>query len=364
MHFTDMTRPFWVEPEHPELNDITVLICQNQTPDLIRLCLESLLTFYPTIKILVINSTAKDESTWYLKFMESIHRNISIWDRPGDNSHGGALHDGFTRLIKTKYILTLDSDVIIKRGGWIEEMLSQINYSMEPTGYYIDKIFAIGTMNESSRSNDGISSPKDESDNMLYMHPSCAIYDREIYLKLSKEGKSVPDANKNRVRPMFVNHGAPCWSIMKAVEIEGYQMIGFPVENYVMHLTGASWTNPRTIWEWDNDVHIRSLVTFITDQNLKINLEGDDYDVIHLKGEKSGKFQVHGREAKFVQSRLFPLRFKVTGYFVCVLSHEISWDSLILFKQLLLNEPGKDEYHLGDLKFYTRKMFQSIISLA
>jgi len=70
----DLIRPFW--NYHRQWNDITVLICQRNTKTLIQLCLESLLTYYPNIPILVVDGNSDDDSILYLRYKSLVYPKI------------------------------------------------------------------------------------------------------------------------------------------------------------------------------------------------------------------------------------------------------------------------------------------------
>src|SRR5574343_402935 len=135
-----MVRAFWNEAEyHRQLwkeKDITVLITQSKTLDITKLTLESLLNFYPDIPIFVVNNSPVDPSGDYLRYKQALLPNVKVWDREGINSHGTSMDEAIRNHITTKYILTLDSDIIIERGGWVEMMLDQMRE---------EELFATGT---------------------------------------------------------------------------------------------------------------------------------------------------------------------------------------------------------------------------
>jgi hypothetical protein len=375
-----MIRPFWTEPPHPELDNVTVLICQNQTPDLIRLCLESLLTFYPTIKILIVTSDVEDEAYRYIKYKEARSENIKVWIRVGDNSHGGGMHDAIISHINTRYFLTLDSDTIIKRGGWIEEIIREFivgtfhKVEIPSPHYEPGNILAIGTLHLVTRLNDAVGNPKDDADAMKYAHPSCSMWDRELYLKLCAEGETITDSKNITCRPQFSNHGAPCWSIMKAAEKYGFEVCGFPVEDYVMHLSGASWVEPRTVWNNDFNVFVRPLVTFLTD-GILVEQTDKDYDIVQMGNEVKGSFVSFNKDSSnpipyAINNKLFGQRLRVTGDYVCVVHFgaalamydNIPHDLVSRLRQQVTDWPDRLEIEIDGFKFYTREYFQSKIA--
>lgn len=341
----EMVRPTWNhENYHEDIwkeKSVTVLICQYATKELTQLCLESLLQFYPDIPVLVVNGSPHDiQSTNYLRYTSIIHPNVKIWERKGRNSHGMTMDEAIRQFIKTDYVLTMDSDTIVKRGGWIEEILK---LSWE------NGIYSIGSMMYVSRSNYACGAPKDEMDILKYTHPSCSLYYVPIYLKLSP----------------FTDHGAPCVYNLIDAEKKGLKVEYFPVDKYVAHLSGASWCNPATIWPNDHDVKLRPFISFIaTHQNHLIELDNQtdhDFDIITWGNVLKADVVIHGSEPKKVDNCLYDLRFKVQGEYVCLLSDEvknIDPEFVGLVKNEIIKAKAPEEIVIGGLKIVSRKYFQ------
>lgn len=330
---TAMTRTTWTDKNNFE--DITVLICQNKTHDLIRLCLESLFTFYPKITTLVVNGSPNDQSGRWLKTQEAMRDNLTVWDRTGYDSHGVAMHEAIIGHVKSKYVLMLDSDVIFKRHGVIEIMYSSIKS---------DPYFAVGSLMNVTLSNHACGAPKDENDVLRYIHPSCGLVDVEMYKSFKSN---------------FTDHGAPCVYPMIEAQEKGIPVLGVNVADYVLHLSGASWTDPRTIWPQDFGVFIRPLVTFISISSV---LQVDnDYNVISPGDTIKTHVVIHGYEPVHVHNNLFSIRFHVTGYFVCVCDNP-STNLITILRNQIRNEV-KNEYDIEGVKVYSREYFQQVISL-
>lgn len=337
MNQTPLVRPFWDESEyHRELwreRDITVLITQNKSLDITRLTLESLLTFYPDIPVFVVNNSPDDVSADYLHYKASKIPNLTIWDRTGLNSHGESMNEAMRDFIKTKYVLAMDSDVIVHRGGWIEQLLKQMKKG----------IFATGTLMLVTNRGDACGPPLEEADILRYAHPSCAVYDREIYLTL---------------RP-FCNHGAPCYRTMQDAQKQGLQIGYFPIEYYVSHLSGASWCVPRTIWKEDYNVKLRPLVTFITSSMWHISPQIDmDYDIISPGSIRTDKVIIHdGEPEKEVSNTLYQIRFNVLGDYVCELNKDIDTGFVIDLREEVTNNDA-DIITVQGVECYKRGYWQ------
>lgn len=341
----EMIRSFW--DYHQEWKDITVLICQRKTKILIQLCLESLLTFYPDIPILVVDGNSQDDSTLYLRYKSLVCSNITIWERKiveskEFNSHGNSMHEAITDHIKTKYALLLDSDTIIKRGGFIEGMLSQFENP---------KLYATGTLMIVSNSDAGNGTPKTEEDILKYPHPSCSMFRTDIYKQL------IP----------FGDYGSPCvYNVQDAIS-KGWEIGTFPIDKYVMHLSGASWTTPRTIWSCDNDIFIRPFISFIIDNEKQFSqlYKQDDLDfeiIPLLQKEYLDNIVIHCHEAgEIVKNRIFRIRFNVHGEYVCVIDNSISRidkNFVHIVKLEIINSSAPDEINIGGLQLVKRKIWQ------
>lgn len=339
-----MVRPWGIDESYHTKQwsekDITVLICQRKTKDLIQLCLESLLRFYPDINVLIVDGESGDDSLRYIKYKELITPNVRVWERLGKvlgkhTSHGVTMDEALRNQIKTKYVLIMDSDVIIQRGGWIEEMLNQFASD--------DKLYATGTLMLVSRSGEACSLPKDDSDILRYAHPSCSIINREMYIGLKP----------------FGDHGAPCvWNMISA-EDAGLNIGYYPVDKYVAHLSGSSWTEPRTIWRHDFGVLIRPFVTFVVEQTNNIQLMDTDYDVVFAGPPFYQEVVIHGDLPTKTDPKKYPIRFNVTGEYVCeVSSLKLSAEFLTKAKDQCINLGAPDEFQVDGLALIKRNIWQ------
>ena len=351
MNETPLIRPDWnYLKDHKEkwqVNDITVVICERDTADVTKLCLESILRFYPDIMIRIVDGGSVDDSLNYVRMLKVKHPNIEVWERAGRNGHGTMLDGAIRGFIRTKYILLADNDIIINRGGWIEDMLAEMNRA-ELEG---KPIYALGSMMVVTNSGDGCGPPKDDNDKLFYTHPSCSLIDRRQYLQLAP----------------FVEHGAPLVYNMQDAQKRGLRVEYFPIEKYVSHLSGASWTTPyRTVWKNDMDVMIRPFFTFVIRKASEVvMLEHQiykDFDIIMSDSPVQAKVHIFGVGNFDVDSGLFPIRFKVRGEYVCMFKGEpfpIPADHLYTVKQILTNQGLPDEYETDNIKIVKRKIWQS-----
>ena len=345
-----LTRPFWdYEDYHAQKwieKDVTVLICQRKTKELIQLCLESLLNFYPDIPVLVVDGDSNDDSTLYLLYKSIVCDNLKVWQRSGINSHGITMHEAIMNYINTNYVLLMDSDVISLRHGYIEGMMQQFENNIN--------LYATGTRMLVTRKNYACGVPEDINDVLKYAHPSCSIYHVPTY---------------KQMKP-FVDHGAPCVYNMLDAEAKKFDIGYFPIQKYAAHLSGASWQKVKTIWERDFDTKIRPFITFIVykpEHILFLSLQTDyDFDMITLGREIIDEFAMFTKGRIQINNKLYDIRFKVTGEYVCYLPETVETiDNNIvnIIKSEIIKQKAPDELFVGGLKIVKRQFWQENYSI-
>lgn len=196
---------------------VTAVIVNYRTLELTRTCVESLLRFYPSINIILVDNNSQDASVDYIRTCAEIHPNVN-WVKTRRNvGHGLGLHFGI-EACTTPYVLTLDSDVEVLRGGWLELMLEA--FEVDP------RLFAIGDRGYCDYS--GVR-PGDRP----FVHPFCALWDREKYHELGQ----------------FDARGQPTSNICWAAAQKRYHMkslpgivsrYGDPNTDYVKHFWGGT----------------------------------------------------------------------------------------------------------------------------
>ncbi len=188
---------------------LTVVIINFQTPDLTSGAVGSLRRFYPEVPLLLIDNGSGDTSPRMLEELRLVQPEKTEILLNVANLHHGPAMDQALRLLETPYVLFLDSDCVVERGGFLEAMLNLC--AGEPRGYAAGKKIY---MND--RGFDVDQSPGAHP----YIRPICMLIHRERYLGL----------------PPFERHGAPCLTNMRAADATGLALLHFPVDEYVRHL--------------------------------------------------------------------------------------------------------------------------------
>ncbi len=188
---------------------LTVVIINFQTPDLTSGAVRSLRRFYPEVPLLLIDNGSGDQSPRLLEELRRAQPEKTELLLNVTNFHHGPAMDQALRLVETPYVLFLDSDCVVERGGFLEAMLDLA--AGESRGYAVGKkIF----MND--RGFDVDEAPGTHP----YIRPICMLIHRARYLEL----------------PPFERHGAPCLVNMRAAASAGLALLHFPVEEYARHL--------------------------------------------------------------------------------------------------------------------------------
>ncbi len=188
---------------------VTAVIVHYKTPDLLCRAVSSLRVFYPELPLLLIDNGSDDES-------RSVIAQLTGGGRPADrvifnaaNLHHGPGMDQAAREAATPYILYLDSDCEVLRGGFVEEMLARLEES--PGNYAAgERVFM---------DRRGFDVPMSTPDALAYIRPVCMLLRRELYHTL----------------PKFQLHGTPCLDNMAEAARRGYGLISYPAFTYVSH---------------------------------------------------------------------------------------------------------------------------------
>jgi hypothetical protein len=187
---------------------VTAVIINFRTPDLTRRAATSFRTFYPSVPLLLIdNGSGSYGANELRRLAGTLPPSVDTLILPRNIHHGPAMDLALQRL-QTPFVVFLDSDCIVDRGGFLEVMLDHLTAA--PLYYAAGKKIVMDSR--------GFDAP-DGTPGHPYVRPICMLVKRELYLGL----------------PPFRKHGAPCLENMQAAVRSGYRLIHVPVEEYVTH---------------------------------------------------------------------------------------------------------------------------------
>lgn len=247
------------------LGQVTALIINWRTIDLTMQCVSGLLVQYPTLRIILVDNGSDDEagSATAIAALAASRSNVSailnrsnradagsalpavgirkvpyglgkVFDTGsgigepflvepvvrkmltgGNVGHGPALHQ-VLKLCRTPYLLALDSDCIVREGGFIERML-------EP--FADGDVYAVGRMAFLNRR--GTALPPRLKKGDRHIHEAVIVLDVEKYLGLMP----------------YVHYGIPSLLNMPDAVVKGYRLVDYdigPADTAVHHLFRGS----------------------------------------------------------------------------------------------------------------------------
>jgi glycosyltransferase involved in cell wall biosynthesis len=177
---------------------ITAVIPQYKTGLMIEDAVLSLLGFYPDLPVIVVDDGSNDDSTEVVKRLAEKHDNVQALILERNRGHGAALHAGLL-LVQTRRVFTMDSDVFVRRGAFLEQMENRM----------VDAdLYAIGWVYW-----------RDYSHHNVYVSSIASLYDMERYRQL----------------PPFHHHGDPMQQNLDAAQARGWKVEAFPMTAFLVH---------------------------------------------------------------------------------------------------------------------------------
>jgi glycosyltransferase involved in cell wall biosynthesis len=192
----------------PAAHQVTAVSVNYRTPDLISRAVRSFRAHYPHIPLLLIDNGSGDDSVDHLMALQAAHPDHTDLVLNTENRHHGPAMDQALRTVDTPLVLFLDSDIVVRRGGFVEAMtraLTDVPHS-----------YATGKRTWMNRRGFDVD---EAAGGIAYIRPICMMLRRPLYFTL----------------PPFRRHGAPCLENMRAARRLNLQLVPFPIEDYVDH---------------------------------------------------------------------------------------------------------------------------------
>lgn len=188
---------------------VTAVIVNYQTPDLVRAAADSLRRAYPALPLLLVDNGSADESRTVIEALRAGAPDVVRVRLNDANLHHGPAMDQALRSAATPFVLFLDSDCEVLHPGFLEEMLRLLDE--RPARYVAGQRIFMDRR--------GFDLAQDSPGAVPYVRPVCMLVRRELYLTL----------------PPFQLHGAPCLDNMTEAARRGYDLVDFPIGEYVSH---------------------------------------------------------------------------------------------------------------------------------
>ena len=190
---------------------VTAVIINYRTADLFERAISSFRQLYPKIRLLLIDNGSRDGKSnsimtqW--KSRQPDHTELRFNTR---NIHHGPAMDQALYHTTSPFLLFLDSDCEVFRGGFVELMFDCAVAS--PLHYAVGK--------RTWMDGRGFDLPTETPGAIPYIRPICLLIRRETYLTL----------------PRARRHGAPLLKNMREATRRGYVLVDFPIDEYVSHV--------------------------------------------------------------------------------------------------------------------------------
>lgn len=184
--------------------DITAVIINYQTPDLLQTAVQSFKDKYPQVPLIIVDNGSLDDSPKVIEELIERNQNVEAHYLERNIYHGPAMDLAARTMVQSKYIFFLDSDTETLKSGFLEAM----HDLLEPQNVYgVGEFLRVNK--RGFKSEEGIS---------ILMTPHMLLK-RKIYLKL----------------PPFKHHGQPTLENYTAAHQKGYELRQFQISDYIYH---------------------------------------------------------------------------------------------------------------------------------
>ncbi len=188
--------------------DITTVIINFQTPDLLEIAVKSFKKNYPKQLLLIIDNGSDDENRSKKVIDECCNTYESTEAIFLDKNifHGPAMDLAIRKYVHTKYVFFLDSDTETKRDNFLEKMFEIIESNKKTYG--VGEIIKINKRGYKSENGDKI------------LLTPYMLLNIELYKKLTP----------------FIHHGQPTIHNFKEAQQKGLKLVEFKISEYIDHL--------------------------------------------------------------------------------------------------------------------------------
>ena len=188
------------------LSVVTATVVNYRTPELLDRAVRSFHGVYPDVPILIVDNGSQDESLQVIDRLETDHPNVVNSLRLSENLYHGPAMDRALQRLATRYVYVFDSDTITHESGFLEPMVEELEAREDVYG--AGRVLTVNSRGFGA------------DDGTPILWAPYMLIDRTIYREL----------------PPFEHHGVPVLRNMESAEERGYELVDFPVQEYVEHL--------------------------------------------------------------------------------------------------------------------------------
>ena len=187
-------------------NDISVVIVNYRTPDLLDKAARSFRRFYPEVEMVLVDNGSNDRSAEVIDSIVALNpaktRKLML---ERNYFHGPAMDTAIHTSTKD-VLFFLDTDTETYNGGFIEQMLSELNSG--------DNVYGVGRRDRVNKRGFATERGKETILISAYM-----MLKRDKYLRL----------------PPFIHHGMPTLENFSTATTGGLELRNFDIESYIHH---------------------------------------------------------------------------------------------------------------------------------
>lgn len=176
------------------MKNITGIVVVHNTKDLFQRAYESVRKWHPEMMIIIVdNSDVNDECRYYIESLSSPYTMLLLCET--NLGHGRGMDAGI-QLVKTKFALIFDSDIVMLKSP-VEQMLAMME----------EDTYGVGAFDFVDERGFGKNNHSLEWKNAAtkYLHPYFQLINVVNYKKF----------------PPYVHHGSPCFKAMNEIKRQG-----------------------------------------------------------------------------------------------------------------------------------------------
>lgn len=191
------------------LDDVRVVIVHYRTPDLLEQSVASLRLHYPGIALTIVDNGSTEETRHVLEQICSRDPECTEGIVVEENEGHGPGMDRAIQHAEETYLFCLDSDTIVRKGGFIEKMIP----------LFVDEsVYGVGRVVRLDQR--GFNSNVVGHETIAALDPAFMLLRRSHYLKLEP----------------FRHHGSPVVHNFRSAESAGMRLVPFDIASSIDHL--------------------------------------------------------------------------------------------------------------------------------